>query len=319
MLKRWMGYLCVLCLVLPLVGGVPFNGYSIEKEWFGVTSEGQVVEKYVLTNGAMKAEILTYGATIHRLYAPDRNGELDDVILGLDTLEDYEDPAKNPTFCCIVGRYANRIAKGSFTIDGTKYQLAINNPPNTLHGGYENFGRHVWDAFPFYTQEGPAVEMLYKSHDGEEGFPGNLTVRVVYTLTKDSLRIDYEATTDKTTVINLTNHAYWNLNGHGNGTILEHVLMINASSYTPADDTLIPTGEIKSVKNTPFDFTQPKKIGEDIEDPAVQRPAYGGYDNNFVLNGGNELKFAAMLFDPASGRGFYLYTTEPGLQLYTGN
>jgi aldose 1-epimerase len=316
------GMVCAMCLVmlLPLSTAVPFNGFSIEKEWFGVTSDGQIVERYVLVNGGMKAEILTYGATIQRLYLPDKNGNSEDVLLGLDTMEDYEDPAKNPSFACVVGRYANRIAEGKFSIDGIGYQTAINNPPNTLHGGYDNFGRRVWKAFPFYTQEGPALEMIYRSHDGEEGFPGNLTVRVVYTLTENSLRIDYEATTDKSTFINLTNHAYWNLAGHGSGTILNHTLQINADNYTPADDTLIPTGEIKSVRNTPYDFTKPKAIGRDINDPAVQHPSYGGYDNNFVLNHRQgELGLSAKLFDPNSGRGFDLYTTEPGLQVYTGN
>lgn len=304
---------------LPLAGSAHSGDLSMERELFGTTSKGQTVERYALTNGSMRADILTYGATIQRLLVPDRTGGVDDVVLGLDSLEDYEDPGKNFYFGCIVGRYANRIAGGRFTLDGAEYHLTINDPPNTLHGGYENFSHRVWEATAFYTREGPAVEMRYRSRDGEEGFPGNLTVKVVYALTKDSLRIDYEATTDRTTVVNLTNHAYWNLSGHGSGTALDHVLRINASNYTPADETLIPTGEVRSVKNTPFDFTAPTRIGDRIKDTAVQHPSYEGYDNNFVLDRREDPALAAMLYDPVSGRGLELYTTEPALQLYTGN
>ena len=295
---------------------------DIQREWFGVTSDGALVELYTLTNGnGVVAEFITYGATLHRLYLPDRDGDMADVVLGLDTVADYEDPKKNPSFGCIVGRYANRICKGQFAIDGKEYQLAINNPPNTLHGGFRGFSSYVWKAMPLYTPEGPAVTFTYRGHDGEEGFPGNLEVTVTYTLTDDDeLKMEYKATTEEPTVVNLTNHAYWNLRGHGTGRILDHELMIKASNYTPADDTLIPTGEIESVKGTPFDFTEPKRIGADIDNPIVQHPAYRGYDNNFVLDHENgELGLAARLYDPDSGRGVEFYTTEPGIQLYTGN
>ena len=294
---------------------------NIQKEWFGVTSDGTIVEQYTLTNkNGIVAKFITYGATLRELYLPDRKGNMADVVLGLDTVADYEDPQKNPSFGCIVGRYANRICEGRFSIDGKEYQLAINNPPNSLHGGFKGFGSRVWKAMPMYTPEGPAIIFTYKSHDGEEGFPGNLEVTVTYTLTdKNELKIEYKATTDKPTVVNLTNHAYWNLCGHGTGRILNHELMIKAGNYTLADDTLIPTGEIKSVKGTPFDFTEPRKIGTEINNPSVQHPSYKGYDNNFVLDRKKELGLAARLYEPRSGRGVEFYTTEPGIQLYTGN
>jgi len=234
------------------------NIQIIQRALFGKTSNGTPVEEYTLTNGnGMIAKFITLGGTLRELHVPDRNGILTDVVLGLDTVAEYEGP-KNAWFGCITGRYANRIAKGKFSINGNDYTLAINNPPNALHGGFRSFKDVVWQATTRYTPEGPAITFNYKSHDGEEGFPGNLDVTVTYTLTnKNEVKIEYLATTDKPTVVNLTNHSYFNLAGHGSGTILDHELMIVADNYTPADDTLIPTGEIAPVKGTPLDFTEP--------------------------------------------------------------
>ena len=306
--------------LMALSGAVSLAQEPVEREWFGITNTGAPVEKYTLNNGGYSVEILTLGATIQRLYLPDRQGELADVVLGLNSAAEYQDPKLNPSFGCIVGRYANRIAKGQFTIGPNNYQLAINNPPNSLHGGVKGFCAQIWQALPLTTPAGPALRLSYQSHDGEEGFPGNLDVEVTYTLTKAGLQIDYVAHSDQVTVVNLTNHTYWNLAGHGNGDILKHHLELNAPAYTPADDTLIPTGEQAGVEGTPFDFTAPKPLGQDISHPSVQRPAYGGYDHNFVLAGeSGELRRAARLYDPNSGRGVEIQTTEPGVQLYTGN
>lgn len=297
------------------------TGVNIQKEWFGVTSNGTVVEHYTLTNkNGVVAKFISLGGTLREFHVPDRKGTLADVVLGLDTVADYENSQKNPWFGCITGRYANRIAKGKFSIDGKEYTLAINNPPNALHGGLRSFKDVVWHATTRYTPEGPAITFKYKSHDGEEGFPGNLEVTVTYTLTNENeVKIEYLATTDQPTVVNLTNHSYWNLAGHGSGTILDHEMMIAADNYTPADDTLIPTGEIALVKGTPLDFTKSMKIGARI-DKLRERPSYRGYDHNFVLNKEEGVfGLAGRLYDPSSGRVMVVYTTEPGMQLYTGN
>jgi len=303
-----------------IAGAEETPGVNIQREWFGITSNGTVVEQYTLTNrNGIVAKFITLGGTLRELHVPDRNGILADVVLGLDTVADYEGP-KNPWFGCITGRYANRIAKGKFSIDGKEYTLAINNPPNALHGGFRSFKDVVWKATTRYTPEGPAITFNYKSHDGEEGFPGNLDVTVTYTLTnKNEVKIEYLATTDSSTVVNLTNHSYWNLAGHGCGTILDHELMIVADNYTPADDTLIPTGEIAPVKGTPLDFTKSMKIGLRI-DKLRERPSFRGYDHNYVLNKEEgAFALAARLYEPKSGRVMEVYTTEPGIQLYTGN
>jgi aldose 1-epimerase len=323
-MKGLVGML-VVGLVLSTTGGmwnriVMAGNAGIEKGWFGVTSDGTVVEKYTLTNeNGLVAELITYGATLVRLYVPDRDGNMADVVLGFDFLTDYE--TRSPYFGCIVGRYGNRIKDGRFRIGDKQFQLAQNNLGNALHGGLKGFSFRVWQAMPLYTDEGPAVVFTYRSHDGEEGYPGNLDVKVVYILTNDNeLRLEYEATTDALTVVNLTHHSYLNLGGHDNGSILDHELTIYASHYTPADDELIPTGEIVPVADTPYDFIQPKRIGQDINHPDVQRPNYRGYDNNFVLDHKpGELGLAARLKDPMSGRVMEVYTTEPGLMLYTGN
>jgi len=290
---------------------------SVKKEAFGKTSDGVAVEQYTLTNtNGMTAKIITFGAILTELDVPDRDGKQGDVVLGFDNLKDYL--AGHPFFGATVGRVANRIAKGEFTLGGKKYKLAVNNGPNSLHGGQKGFDKVVWKAEPKTLPDGAAVTLTYVSKDGEEGYPGNLTVTVVYTLANNNaLRIDYKATTDQATPVNLTNHTYFNLTGPKSGDILDHEIMIAADKYTPADDTLIPTGEIKPVKGTPLDFTKPHRIGERIDqlkgDPV-------GYDHNFVLNsGGKELTLAARVNEPKTGRIMEMYTTEPGVQFYTGN
>jgi aldose 1-epimerase len=292
---------------------------SVKKEAFGKTADGIAVDQYILTNAAgMTAKIITYGAILTELDVPDRSGTLGDVVLGFDNLKDYLE--RNPHFGSTVGRVANRIAKGKFTLDGKEYTLAINNGPNSLHGGLKGFDKVVWKAEPKPAPTGAAVELSYLSKDGEEGYPGNLSVTVVYTLTDDNaLRIDYTAKTDKATPVNLTNHTYFNLDGAKSGNILDHELMIVADKYTPTDNTLIPTGEIKTVKDTPLDFTQPRRIGARI-DQLKDYPG-GGYDHNFVLGSGvtDEPKLAVRVRAPKTGRIMEMYTTEPGVQLYTGN
>ena len=290
---------------------------SVKKEAFGKTSDGVAVERYTLTNtNGMTAKIITYGAILTELDVPDRDGKLGDVVLGFDNLKDYL--AGHPYFGATVGRVANRIAKGEFTLDGKKYKLAVNNPPNSLHGGQKGFDKVVWQAEPETLPDAAAVKFTYVSKDGEEGYPGNLSVTVVYTLTNNNaLRLDYKATTDKATPVNLTNHTYFNLAGPKAGDILDHELTIAADKYTPADDALLPTGEIKPVKGTPLDFSKPHRIGERIDqlkgDPV-------GYDHNYVLNsGGKELALAARVREPKTGRIMEMYTTEPGVQFYTGN
>ena len=292
---------------------------KVSESVFGTTSNGCPIKAYTLTNvNGMVAKFITLGGTITELHIPDRNGNLDDVVLGLDTVAEYEGP-KNPWFCCITGRYANRIAKGKFTIDGNDYTLAINNPPNSLHGGLKSFKDVIWQATTLDTPQGPAIKFNYKSHDGEEGFPGNLDVTVTYTLTnKNEVRIEYLATTDKPTIVNLTNHSYFNLAGAGSGTIIDHELMIVADNYTEADNTLIPTGEIRPVKGTPLDFTKPMKVGVRID--KLVKTAFKGYDHNYVLNSQDgSLALAARLYDASSGRVMDVYTTQPGVQLYTAN
>jgi aldose 1-epimerase len=291
------------------------NEMSITKESFGQTPDGQEITLYTLTNpNGIKAKIMNYGATLVSLETPDRNGDLADITLGFDTFDGYL--TDHPYFGVIVGRYANRIGKGRFVLDGVEYKLATNNGPNHLHGGIKGFDKVVWKVNEVKANDNiAAVKLSYLSKDGEEGYPGNLTCSVTYTLTKDNeLRIDYEAKTDKTTVINMTNHAYWNLAGQGNGDILGHELMINADKYTPVDEGLIPTGEIKNVKGSPMDFTKPMVIGSRID------KVKGGYDHNYVLNsGGGKLALAARVYEPTTGRVMEVETTEPGIQFYSGN
>ncbi len=288
---------------------------GVEKAEFGKLADGTTVDIYTLTNAnGLVAKIMTYGATLTELHVPDKSGKMGDVVLGFDNLAQYE--KGEPYMGATVGRVANRIAKGKFTLDGKEYTLAVNNGPNALHGGLKGFDKVVWTAEPVRRADGPAVRLTYLSRDGEEGYPGNLNVTVVYTLTnKNGLRIDYSATTDKDTPVNLTNHSYFNLVGQGD--VLGHVVMIAADRYTPVDDTLIPTGEIKSVKGTPLDFTTPTPIGAHIAETGGNPT---GYDHNFVLNsGGKSFALAARVYEPTTGRVMEMYTTEPGVQFYTGN
>jgi aldose 1-epimerase len=288
----------------------------ITRESFGRLPDGTPIQIYTLRNEAgLEARITTYGAILMSLKVPDRAGVPADVVLGFDTPDGYL--GNHPYFGAIIGRYANRIAKARFTIDGVEYRLAANNNGNTLHGGLKGFDKVVWDAEAIELTDGGGVRLTYLSQDGEEGFPGNLAVTVVYTLTNaNELRIDYEATTDKKTPVNLTNHAYWNLKGEGNGDILGHVLRLEADRITEVDSpvNLIPTGKILPVAGTPFDFTSPHAIGERIAQ------VEGGYDHNFVLtSGGGKLALAARVEEPESGRVLEIWTDQPGIQLYTGN
>jgi aldose 1-epimerase len=289
---------------------------DVRKELFGRLPDGTAVDIYTLTNKAgLEARIMTYGAILVSLKTPDRSGVLADVNLGFDTLEGYL--GTHPYFGAIIGRYGNRIAKARFTLDGAEYRLAVNNNENTLHGGLKGFDKVVWTAEPVRGASGAGLKLTYLSRDGEEGYPGNLAVTVVYTLTDaNALEIRYEATTDKPTVLNLTNHAYWNLKGEGKGDILGHVLRLEADRITAVDSpvNLIPTGEIAPVSGTPFDFTTPHPIGERIA------MVEGGYDHNFVLrSGGGTPALAAHVEEPESGRVMEVWTDQPAIQLYTGN
>jgi len=290
---------------------------SANEEPFGQTSEGREVNLYTLTNtNGLRAKITNYGAILVSLEVPDRDGNLADITLGFDALDGYL--AGHPYFGATVGRYANRIGKAKFELDGVEYKLAANNGENHLHGGIKGFDKVVWKPEDLWANDNEALlKMSYVSEDDEEGYPGNLACTVTYTLTKDNeLKINYEAQTDKTTVVNLTNHSYFNLAGQGTGDILGHELTLNADKYTPVDEGLIPTGEIRSVKDSPMDFTLPMSIGSRIEQVG------DGYDHNYVLNSGPDLSglaLAARAYEPTSGRVMEVYTTEPGIQLYTGN
>lgn len=285
---------------------------GITKADFG-SADGKEVYLYTLTNDkGTTVKISTYGGVVTSWIAPDKNGKKSSIVLGYDSLSGYL--AKPPYFGALIGRYGNRIAKGKFTLDGTEYTLATNDGPNHLHGGNKGFDKVVWES-SVANDSVPALSLSYLSKDGEEGYPGNLQVNVTYTLTDDDeLKIDYKATTDKATVLNLTNHSYFNLTGDVANTILDHKLQIDADNYTPVDSTLIPTGKLAPVKGTPFDFTTAEKIGARIDS------VKGGYDHNFVLNSkDSSLKKVATLSDDVSGRQLEVFTTEPGLQFYTGN
>ncbi len=293
---------------------------GIETKPFGETSDGRAVRLYSLRNAnGMTADIMTYGAIVVSLRTPDRDGRMDDIVLGYDNLQDY---IKNsPYFGAIVGRYGNRIAKGKFTLDGAEYTLATNNNNlNHLHGGVTGFDKVVWDDEPVWKSDAVGVKLSYLSQDGEEGYPGNLKATVTYLLTnKNELRIDYEATTDKATPVNLTHHGYFNLTG-GQRDILGHVLFLNAGKFTPVDEGLIPTGELPSVKGTPMDFTKPTEIGARINNGYEQLKFGGGYDHNWVLNKrGSGMTLAARVYEPTTGRTMEVLTLEPGIQFYSGN
>ena len=313
--------LCTALLGLMFLAVFRAQGAAgLKKAAFGTTKDGLPVDLYTLANASgMEVAITNYGGTVVSVKVPDRNGKFADVVLGFDNFDGYLN--NTPFFGVIVGRYGNRIAKARFTLDGHEYHLAANDNGNTLHGGLNGFDKRVWKARDVSTKEIPALELTYLSKDGEEGFPGNLSATVTYSLTpKNELKIDYAATTDKPTVLNLTNHSYFNLAGQGEGDALSHLVMINADGFTPVDSTLIPTSESKSVAGTPFDFRKPTRIGDriDADDPQIK---FGrGYDHNFVLNRKDAgLILAARVTEPSSGRVLEVLTTQPGLQFYTAN
>ena len=292
---------------------------DVTVESFGKTADGQQVRIYKLTNAnGLKAGVMTYGAIVVSLEAPDKTGKMDDVVLGYDNLDGYL--RSSPYFGAIVGRYGNRIGKGKFTLDGTEYTLAVNNNENHLHGGIKGFDKVVWTDEPVWRSNAVGVKLSYLSKDGEEGYPGNLKATVTYVLTNDNeLRIEYAATTDKATPVNLTHHGYWNLTG-GQRDILGHMLTLNADKFTPVDKGLIPTGELPPVKGTVMDFTKPTAIGARIENDFEQLKFGGGYDHNWVLNkSGKGMTLAARVHEPTSGRVMEVYTKEPGIQFYSGN
>ena len=304
--------------------GSPGMKSGVEPTAFGTLASGQSVQLFTLRNTrGIEVQFTNYGGIITSLKTPDRAGHFSDIVLGYDNLTAYV--ANSPYFGAIVGRYANRIARGHFTLDGAAYTLAVNNGPNSLHGGLRGFDKVVWSARPFQNQEGQGVTLDYTSKNGEEGYPGTLHAVVTYTLTADDrLIVDYQATTDKATPINLSQHSYWNLAGNASRDILGHVLTINADATTPVDSTLIPTGEIAPVQGTPFDFRTPTAIGARVDQRQDAQIRYGnGYDHNWVLNragaASDALVLAARVVEPSSGRTMEISTTEPGLQFYSGN
>lgn len=306
-------------MVLALMSARAFSAPP-EKDSFGKNSKGEAIDRYTLRNKAgVVARLITRGATLTELHVPDKKGQLVDVVLGFDDIAGYESD-RNQHFGCTTGRVANRIAKGKFTLDGQEYTLAVNNGPNALHGGVErNLGQVVWASEPFENEKGPGVIFRYTSPDGEEGYPGKLDVVVTYQLTHENdVRIDYVASTDKPTPVNLTNHSYFNLEGEGHASVLDHELLLHADAFTPTDDGLIPTGVVAPVEGTPLDFRKPMRIGERIAQldttPAI------GYDHNYVCNGKpGELREIARLKSPVSGRVMTVSTTEPAVQFYSGN
>ena len=289
---------------------------SVHKDHWGNAADGTPVDLYTLSDADLTVRITTFGARIVSIEAPDRNGKKADVVLGYKSLADYEADRKT-YFGSIVGRYGNRIAKGTFSLHGKTFHVPTNDGPNSLHGGTSGFDQKIWEAKPLAD----GVELTLVSPDGDMGFPGKLTAHVKYTLAGHALRIDYSATTDAPTVLNLTNHSYFNLAGEGSGDILKQEVMINAATYTPVDKTLIPTGQTPPVAGTPLDFSKPTAIGARIDQPNDQLKLAGGYDHNFILKGasGAEPRLAAKVVDPASGRTLTVTTTEPGVQFYSGN
>lgn len=297
----------------------PAEAVTVRREPFGQAG-GTAIERITLANGrGMEVAILTWGGIIQSLRVPDRAGRVDNVTLGFDTLDEYVD--HNPYFGALIGRFANRIARGRFQLDGTTCQVPVNNGPNALHGGIDGFDRRPWDASIEERDGRPSVVLRRTSPDGEEGYPGTMEVTVTYTLTPgNALRIEYHAVTDAPTVVNLTNHAYFNLAGAGQGDILHHVLHLRAGHYTPIDATLIPTGEIAPVAGTPFDFTEAHVIGERIDQAGNQQlERAGGYDHNVVLDHPGQAEYDARVIDPRSGRVLDVSTDQPGIQFYSGN
>lgn len=314
---------CVACLV-----GCATTGSSagtISGKPFGATPDGKPVELYTLRNGkGAEASIMTYGGIVQSLKMPDRNGNYEDIVLGFDSLDGYTSASylnACPYFGALIGRYGNRIGDAKFTLDGKTYTLAANNNGNTLHGGVKGYDKVVWSAQPKMTSDGPALELTYVSPDGEEGYPGTLKVTARYTLTDDNeLKLEFTATTDKPTVVNLTHHSYFNLRGQGNGDILGHEVYMNSDKTTPVDSELIPTGEFAPVEGTPFDFRKPMAIGARINDPNTQLQYGPGYDHNWVINKPlGKYGLQARVTEPTTGRVMEVYSDEPGLQFYAGN
>ena len=305
--------------------GARHSAASVTRQPFGTTDRGEAVNLYTLTNAhGIELKAASYGGIIVSLKVPDRHGRLADVVLGFDSLGAYE--RQSPYFGAIIGRYGNRIARGRFALDGRTYTLATNNGPNHLHGGLRGFDKVVWHVTPVEHPDSVGLVFEHTSPDGDEGYPGTVHATVTYTLTsQNELIFDYQATTDRATPLNLTQHSYFNLAGDGSGDILGHVVMVNADRFTPVDSTLIPTGEIRSVAGTPFDFRTPTQIGARIGQDDAQLRYGRGYDHNFVLNkggtsgAGDALTLAARVYEPTSGRVMEVYTTEPGLQFYSGN
>lgn len=293
---------------------------SVIKKPFGKMPDGTQIDAYTLSEGKIEARIITYGGIVVSLKTPDKSGKVDDIVLGFDTLDEYvkvSNAPGNPFFGALIGRYANRIANAEFKLEGKEYHVPANDGKNSLHGGPHGFNNQVWKG-----KEIPnGVELTYLSKDGEAGYPGNLSVTVRYTLSNSALHIDYSATTDKPTVLNLTNHSYFNLAGQGNGDILNHELTLHASKFTPVDSTLIPTGELRPVANTPFDFLKPHRVGERINVDDEQLKIAKGYDHNWVIDsqGAGKLTTAAEVYEPTTGRVLRVSTTQPGVQFYTGN
>jgi aldose 1-epimerase len=310
-----MNWMKLLFLILAVTMALSAQSQTqVSKRSFGKTSDGTPVDLYTLKSDKVEAQIMTYGAAIVSIQVPDRAGKVTDIVLGFDSLEGYL--GNNPYFGAIVGRYANRIAHGRFVLDGKEYSLTKNDGDNSLHGGTKGFDKAVWKAAPITN----GVEFTHVSKDGDQGYPGTLTAKVRYTLTGKDLRIEYEATTDKPTVVNLSNHAYFDLAGQGTGDILKHELKINASRYTPINAALIPTGELAPVAGTPFDFRKPVAIGARINDDNEQLRLAHGYDHNWVLDAKpGELSEAAVAYDQGSGRVLRVLTDQPGIQFYTGN
>ncbi len=298
------------------------SGPKLQASEFGKTSEGVSVYRYVLTNNkGVEAVVISYGATLVSLKVPDRNGKAADIVLGYDNLDGYEQGKSY--FGATIGRYGNRIARGEFTLDGTVFHLPKNDGPNSLHGGMRGFNKRVWTAVDRSRAGAQVLELSYTSADGEEGYPGTLKVKVTYTLPAETseFRIDYTATTDKDTVVNLTNHSYFNLSGDLTKEIIDHQLLLRAPQFTSVDSTLIPTGELRAVSGTPFDFTKPTVIGARIDQDDEQLKFGKGYDHNWVLEKAEKagLQLAAEVFEPTSGRILQVLTTEPGIQFYSGN
>jgi aldose 1-epimerase len=328
---KWRGWIpdkaawpvAALALLAVTTPGRAFAN-SIERAFYGTTQDGSQIEQFTMTNAhGIVVKFISYGGVITDIETPDRTARKDNIVLGCSSLQDHETTCKNIHFGGVIGRYANRIGRARFSLDGQEYRLAANNGPNSLHGGTRGFDKVAWNVTPRQEGDHVGATLTYVSKDGEEGFPGTLSVNVTYTLTdSDELLIRYAATTDKTTIVNLTNHSYFNLAGNGSGSVADQLLQIDADRYTPVDETLIPTGQLAPVAGTPLDFRQAMPIGARVRSRFQQMVYAHGYDHNFVLNGprgGPQPGFAARAYDPRSGRVLEVLTTEPGLQVYTSN